>query len=204
MRKAGKGRKTEKRLKLTEEEKDLIRLKDRVSKKKKRQEAKIRRTKDGLTSVEPEKPSDDPPDEPSDEPSEEPPKKSYLSNEAYFNRLYKQRIRANAPSEKIEYDRIDVLLRMRAYRLRFLNGPNHEHSENCKDGTGGFWCDSTLSYSNQASKTGMMIVRRGDAWRRRDFMRRAARDKNEEVLWWKFWMRGPSYFIQGTPHPEEA
>ena len=189
MRKADKGRKIEKRLKLTEEEKDLIRLKDRVSKKKKRQEAKIRKSKDGLPHVEPEKPLDKLSGDPSDEPS----KKSYISNEAYFNMLYKQRIRANAPSEKIEFDRIDVLLRMRAYRMRFLNGPDHEHSENCKDGTGGFWCDSSLSDSNEASKICMMVVRRGDAWRRRDFMRRAARDKNEEVLWWKFWMRGSPY-----------
>ena len=196
MRKAGKERKMEKRLKLTEEEKDLIRLKDRLSKKRKRQEAKMRKTKDGMPS---EKPSAEPLDEPSyetsdvpsNEPSNEP--SNYLQNETYFNMLYKQRIRANAPNEKIEFDRIDVLLRMRAYRLRFLNGPNHEHRETCKNENGGYWCDSSLSYSNEASKIGMMVVRRGDDWRRRDFMRRAARDKDEEVLWWKFWMKGSPY-----------
>ena len=169
---------------LTDEEREIIRMKDRMSKKRKRQQDKANKLKDKLTSA-----------EPSDEPSDEPCCESsyYIKHEAYFNRLYKQRIRANAPNEKIEFDRIDVLLRMRAHRLRFHNGPNHEHREGCNDGTGGYWCDSSREWINQASKIHMMIVRRGDEWRRRDYMRRAARDKNEEVLWWKFWMRGPSY-----------
>ena len=77
--------------------------------------------------------------------------------------------------------------------MRFHNGPNHEHCEGCNDEAGGYYCDSTLYWSNKASEIGMRIVRKGDAWRRRDYMRRAARDKNEEVLWWKFWMRGSPY-----------
>ena len=51
-------------------------------------------------------------------------KRYYLQNEREFNRLYKVRIRGNRSEEEIEFDRIDLLIRMRKHR-QSRNGKDH-------------------------------------------------------------------------------
>ena len=48
----------------------------------------------------------------------------YLENEREFNRLYKVRVRGNMTDEEIEFDRIELLLRMRKHR-QSRNGKEH-------------------------------------------------------------------------------
>ena len=94
----------------TEEEKASIRLKNRLSKKKKREQDKIALEKEieELRRLGKEERLEelrrcgillDKPSRPKTQNDEE---------ETQFRKLYKQRIRANAPNEKIEFDRIDV------------------------------------------------------------------------------------------------
>ena len=51
-------------------------------------------------------------------------KRYYLKNEREFNRLYKVRMRGNRSEEEIEFDRIDLLIRMRKHR-QHRNGKDH-------------------------------------------------------------------------------
>lgn len=51
-------------------------------------------------------------------------KQYYVENEREFNRLYKVKIRGNRSDEEIEFDRIELLLRMRKHR-QSRNGKEH-------------------------------------------------------------------------------
>ena len=83
-------------------------------------------------------------------------------------KLHARKIRAKKSGDELEFDRIEGLLRMREYRS-FNDGKAH------------------LLY-NLAYKIGMRHLRE---WgRARDYMKHAAKNTDEEELWYRYWNRG--------------
>ena len=80
--------------------------------------------------------------------------------------------------EEKDYDRIDTLLRMRKYR-----------QYKCTDGCG---FDGKLHLLHNLIAKQRMRFKRKYGYKT-DFMRRAARNKDEEMLWQMFWTNGQKY-----------
>ena len=95
----------------------------------------------------------------------------YIKNEKEFNILYKRKVRENRTEAEVEYDRIEGLMRKKRQ--------NHDGKQHLLE--------------NLAAKQGMRTLRKYGRIKGREFMRRAARDKDEENLWWSFWKKGAMY-----------
>ena len=98
-------------------------------------------------------------------------KKYYIQNEREFNRLYKEQIRRNRSDEEFEYDRIDLLLKMRKHR-QSRNGKDH-------------------LLDNLRSKQGMRLLRENGRlieYSQRNSYRK--KQKVEELLWYYYYCEG--------------
>ena len=99
---------------------------------------------------------------------------SYADNEKEHNKLYKRRAKEGKSGEEIDYDRIETILKMRKSR-----------QYKCGDGCG---FDGKLHLlHNLIAKIDMRSLK--NYGRIKDYMRRAAREKDEEMLWHSFWCR---------------
>ena len=167
MRAKDRERKAQKKLLLTEGERCSIRAKNREVKARSRSlmtedqreiiKANDRRRKSKINDFDPHKET----------------KKYYKMNEREFNRLYKQRIRRNRSDEEFEYDRIDLLLKMRKHR-QSRSGKDH-------------------LLDNLKSKKGMRLMR--EEGRLIEYSERNSYRKKaivvEEWLWYYYYKEGP-------------
>ena len=99
-------------------------------------------------------------------------KKYYVENEREFNRLYKTKIRGNRTEEEVEFDRIELLIKMRKYRQSW-NGKDH-------------------LLENLIAKRGMQLLR--EKGRIVDYCERNSYEKNYDVekwLWFHYYNRSP-------------
>lgn len=98
---------------------------------------------------------------------------TYREDEPEFNRLYKRRVRGNRTEPEKEYDKIVACLQKREKRQQ-RNGKKH-------------------LLENLSAKQGMRDFREIGPIKGREFMSRASREKDEEDIWYKFWMKGKDY-----------
>ncbi len=98
---------------------------------------------------------------------------TYRSNEKDINREYKRRIRKPMNQAEIEYENVDNLLKMR-HKRQARNGKEH-------------------LMDNLTAKQGMRDLRVLGRVTGIGLMRRAKREKDEEVLWWRYWNRGKKF-----------
>ena len=97
----------------------------------------------------------------------------YVANEKQINREYKRRIRKGATDAENEYERVCNVLKLRQGRQE-RDGKKH-------------------LLDNLKAKCGMRDLRENGRIIGRQFMRRAKRDKDEEVLWWSYWSKGKMF-----------
>ena len=162
----------EKRANMTEKEKDEVKEKDRLRKKKMREKKKEekmldiqRRKKEGHFAHKGEYRQA---------------KDKRLSrwglfkeHKKEFDKRYKLKMRKERSQMYHEFDRIDNLLTQRMLR-------------EARDG-------KAHLLDNLDAKQGMRALRQYGPIKDKPFMRRASRDKDEEVIWRGFWDRGESY-----------
>ena len=174
-RKDAKDRMAEKRRKMTEEERKLELEKNRLRNRKRREQKKEEQKKDLKRRK---------------KAGEFAHKGEYLlakdkrftefgrskATYAYHNEYEKHKKkmwRKGRCEVEIEFDKIDTLLMMRKKRQR-RNGKEH-------------------LLDNLDATKGMRILKMYGPLKGRDFMRRKAREKDEEVLWKMFWDKGQKY-----------
>ena len=95
-----------------------------------------------------------------------------MENEREFKRLYMVKTRAKRCKEEIEFERIDLLIRMRKYR-QSRNGKDH-------------------LLDNVIAKFGMRLLRQKG--RLVDYSERISYEKKYDVekwLWWHYWNDSP-------------
>ena len=97
----------------------------------------------------------------------------YGDNEKQINREYKRRIRKGATEAENEYERVCNILKMRQGRQE-RDGKKH-------------------LLDNLKAKQGMRDLREKGRVVGREFMRRAKKYKDEEVLWWSYWSMGKTF-----------
>ena len=90
-----------------------------------------------------------------------------------YNNHKKKKWRKGRCEVEIEFDKIDTLLMMRKKRQE-RNGKEH-------------------LLDNLDATHGMRLLKEFGPMKGRDFMRRKAREKDEEVLWKMFWEKGQKY-----------
>lgn len=176
-----KKRKAEKRGSMTEEEKDLVKEKDRIRKKKMREKKKAeqeqdlkRRIKEGEFAHKGEY------YQAKDKRltkfglySINPSIKNPYSLR-YYEKISQQKSRGKRSEEKIEFDKIVNLLNKRNEREQ-RDGKAH-------------------LLDNLEAKQGMRKLKKnGPIKSNKDYMRKKAREKDEEVMWQMFWNRGRKY-----------
>ena len=98
---------------------------------------------------------------------------TYMDNEKHINREYKRRIRKPMNAAEIEFENVDNLLKMRQKRQE-RNGKAH-------------------LLDNLTAKQGMRDLRVFGRVIGIGHMRRAKREKDAEVLWWRFWIKGKKF-----------
>ena len=157
---------------MTEEEKEEVKEKDRLRKKKmreKKKEAKLleakRRKKAGefTTQGEYRKAKD----------KRFSKWRLYKDDKKEVDKRYKKKMRSQRSPEYLEFDRIENLLTQRMLRQE-RDGKAH-------------------LLDNPYAKQGMRALRQYGPIKDKPFMSRASRDKEEEVLWRGFWDRGEAY-----------
>ena len=94
----------------------------------------------------------------------------YMKNEREHNKQYKRRVRKGRTQTEIEYENVDNLLKMRDTR-KARDGKHH-------------LLDNLRAKQGMSEHGGVIGIA---------FMRRAKREKDEEVLWWSFWKKGKTY-----------
>ena len=97
----------------------------------------------------------------------------YGENEKKINMWHKRKMRAQRSQMYEEFDRIENILTQRMMRAA-RDGKSH-------------------LLDNLDAKRGMRALRTYGPIKDKPFMRRASRDKDEEVLWRGFWDRGEAY-----------
>ena len=98
---------------------------------------------------------------------------TYREKEPEFNRIYKRRVRGNRTEAEVEYDKIESLLLKRAKRQK-RNGKEH-------------------LLDNLKAKQGMRDLREIGPIKGREFMRRVTRVKDEDDIWYSYWIKGSDY-----------
>ena len=162
----------EKRANMTEEEKDAVKEKDRIRKKKMREKKKEekeldlrRRTKEGEFAHKGERIQ-----------ARDKRFSRWGQSKKYkkeFDKRYKTKMRKERSQIYHEFDRIENLLSQRMMR-------------EARDG-------KAHLLDNLDAKRGMRALCQYGPIKDRPFMRRASRDKDEQVIWRGFWDRGESY-----------
>ena len=116
---------------------------------------------------------------------------SYIDNEKEHNKNYKKKAQDKKSNEEIEYERIQSILGMRKYRQ-------------FKTPEGSGFNGKLHLLLNWVAKKGMRYAKSHGYMK--EFMRRAAREKDEEVLWEKFWRKTKKhrdYFTKKNPELAE-
>ena len=163
VRQRNRGEQAKRRANLTNEERDAIREKDRLRKKKKNLEKK-----NGSPKYDVEVAS-----QPSVPYVRAKRPRIYIKNEKEHNKQYKRKMRKGRTEAENEYENVDNLLKMRQAR-KARDGKQH-------------------LLDNLRAKQGMRTLKDYGPIKGRAFMRRAKRAKDEEVLWWSFWKKGKVY-----------
>ena len=166
IRQKNKEKRANRRAHLTTEEREALQEKDRLRKKKKNLEKKkCTQTYDDEVASQPSKPSI--PYVRAARP------RIYIKNEKEHNKQYKRRMRKGRSEAEIEYEKVDILLQKRKAR-KARDGKQH-------------------LLDNLRAKQGMRDLKEHGRVIGSEFMRRAKRAKDEEVLWWSFWKKGKVY-----------
>ena len=97
----------------------------------------------------------------------------YIKNEKEHNKQYKRRMRKGRTEAEKEYENVDILLQNRKAR-KARDGKQH-------------------LLDNLRAKQGMRDLKEHGRVIGSEFMRRAKRAKDEEVLWWSFWRKGKAF-----------
>ena len=140
---------------MPKEEKDAVREKDKLRKRRKAQEKFHFISQEEITKDREEKTP------------------FSRADERETDKQYRRKVRKGMTKAENEYERVYNLLKMRQERQ-------------ARDGKGHL-------LDNLKAKQGMRDLREKGRVVGKEFMRRAKRDKDEEVLWWSYWTMGKTF-----------